>query len=344
MANLSVKYLGLDLKSPIIVGSSGLTNSIANLKKMEEAGAGAVVLKSIFEEQIQLESDARMHSNKDHQAEWNATFDEVINSNPFAYEEALSYISGYARENTLNEYLAFIAEAKKALSIPVIASINCISSFDWADFAKRIEHAGADAIELNVYVLPSDFSKNANDVECVYANVYREVKKFVHIPVSLKIGYYFSSLASSVKTISESGVDGLVLFNRPFSPDIDIDKMELSSKSILSSNEEYLTTLRWIALLSGKVGCSLVASTGIHSAESVIKQLLAGAQAVQVASVLYKNGIETIAEMNKGIAAWMDKKGFATIEDFKGKLSNDQAENPAAYERVQFMKNYASVE
>lgn len=344
MANLSVKYLGLDLKSPVIVGSSGLTNSVANLKKMEAAGAGAVVLKSIFEEQIQLESEARVHSEKDQQTQWNKAFDEIISSNPFAYEEALSYITGYARENTLHEYLDFIAEAKKALSIPVIASINCVSSFDWADFAKRIQQAGADAIELNVFVLPSDFTHSGAEIENVYANVLREVKKFVSIPVSLKIGYYFSSLASSVKEISEMGVEGLVLFNRPFSPDIDIEKMELSTRSILSSEDEYLTTLRWMAILSGKVSCDLVASTGIHSAETVIKQLLAGAKAVEVASVLYKEGIDVIKEINQELSDWMDRKGFDNISEFQGKLSYVNVAHPAAYERVQFMKNYASID
>jgi len=344
MANLSVKYMGLDLKSPIIVGSSGLSNSIANLKKMETAGAGAVVLKSIFEEQIQLETEARVHSDKDQMDSWNAAFDDVINKNPFAFEEALSYILGYARENTLSEYLGFITEAKKALTIPVIASVNCITSFDWTDFSRRIEYAGADAIELNVYVLPSDFDRSGTHVEGLYANLAREVKKHVKIPVSLKIGYYFSSLANSVKTISESGIEGLVLFNRPFSPDIDIEKVELSNKSIFSGDDEYLTTLRWMGLLSGKVKCDLVASTGNHSSETIIKQLLAGATAVEVVSVLYKDGVEVISKLNKGISTWMDKHKFEKIADFRGKLSKTNLQNPAAYERVQFMKNYSQIE
>lgn len=344
MANLSVKYLGLDLKSPVIVGSCGLTNSIANLKKIEEAGAGAVVLKSIFEEQIQLESEARSHSDKDQMQAWNTAFDEIISKNPFAYEEALSYIMGYARENTLNEYLAFVAEAKKALNIPVIASINCVSSFDWADFAKRIQQAGADAIELNVYILPSDFSKSPVEIESVYGNIVSQVKKFVSIPVSLKIGYYFSGLANSVKTISESGIQGLVLFNRPFTPDIDIEKIAITNTSILSTGDEYLTTLRWTAILSGRVSCDLVASTGIHDYETAIKQLLAGATAVEIASVLYKNGIDSIKKINAGIAAWMDKHNFKTISEFKGKLSKDNLGNLAAYERVQFMKNMSNIE
>ncbi|MDR3705612.1 MAG: dihydroorotate dehydrogenase-like protein [Paludibacteraceae bacterium] len=344
MANLSVKYLGLDLKSPVIVGSCGLTNSIANLKKIEEAGAGAVVLKSIFEEQIQLESEARSHSDKDQMPSWNTAFDEIISKNPFAYEEALSYVLSYAKENTLNEYLAFVSEAKKALKIPVIASVNCISSFDWADFSKRIQQAGADAIELNIYILPSDFNKTTVEIEDVYGNIIREVKKFVSIPVSLKIGYYFSGLANSVKTISESGIEGLVLFNRPFTPDIDIEKISLTNTSILSNGDEYLTTLRWIAILSGKAGCDLVASTGIHNYETVVKQLLAGATAVEVASVLYKNGIDSISNLNEGLASWMDRQGFKTIAEFNGKLNKQNLGNLAAYERVQFMKNMSNIE
>jgi dihydroorotate dehydrogenase (fumarate) len=337
--------MGLSLKSPVIAGSSGLTNSLDDLKKIEAAGAGAVVLKSIFEEQVQIESQVAEHSDKGEMPAWNAAFEKIISEDPFAYEEAYQYIAGYARENTLEKYLHFVSEAKKALTIPVIASINCVSSFNWMDFAKRIEHAGADAIELNIYLLPSDFNKSAAEMEQTYMDIALQVKKFVSIPVSLKIGYYFSALAHSVKAISESGINGLVLFNRPFSPDINIETMSLTKTktSLLSADNEYLTTLRWIGILSGKTSCDLVASTGIHNYETVVKQLLAGATAVQVASVLFEKGFEAITEINHELANWMNKQGFLCIDDFRGKLSRETLDNPAAYERVQFMKNYAGM-
>lgn len=344
MANLSVTYMGMQLKSPVIVGSSGLSNSIANLKKMEAAGAGAIVLKSIFEEQIHLESNNLMNSSKDGMDAWNQTFKQIVAENPYAYAEALSYISGYARENTLQEYLQFVTEAKQAVNIPVIASINCISPFHWTDFAKRIQQAGADAIELNIFILPSDFQKKSVEIENVYISIIKEVQKFVSIPISLKIGYYFTSLSREILTISKSGINGIVLFNRPFTPDIDIEKIELSNKSMFSNNDEYLTTLRWVGLLSEYLGCDIVASTGIHNSETIVKQLLVGASAVQVASTLYKNGIEYITELNKGLSSWMDKHNFATIDQFRGKLSKTNIEQPAAYERVQFMKHFAEIE
>ena len=344
MIDLSVKYMGLNLKNPIIVGSSGLTNSIENLKEIEKAGAGAVVLKSIFEEQILIESNNFANSSDEKMDPIKKGFNDIMNKRSYDYLEALDYLTNFAKEHTLNEYLHFIENAKKSISIPVIASINCVSPYDWHFFAKRIQDAGADAIELNIYLLPSNPQHSGIENENIYFEVAKEVQKYVSIPVSLKISYYFSGLAQKVIELSNSGVKGLVLFNRPYNPDIDINTLDITSANIYSSQTEYSHTLRWIAILANKTGCDLVASTGIHDYTSVIKQILAGATAVQMTSVFYKKGFEVISESLKEIENWMTEHKFNSINDFKGKLSQANIENPADYERVQFMKMYSQIE
>ncbi len=328
MIDISTTYMGLKLKSPIIAGSSGLTNSLDNLIEIARQGAGAVVLKSVFEEQIKHEISRALAA-------------DTSNS---VYPEAYDYISHYTQEQSLEHYLNLISEAKKKIDIPVIASVNCISSTEWISFSKRLQDAGADAIELNVFVLPSNQENTGQENENVYFNIVQEVKKFVSIPISLKISYYFSSLAKTAMQLSWTGISGLVLFNRFFSPDIDIDKMEISPGFVFSKAEDIGISLRWIAMLSDKVHCDLSASTGNHSSEAVIKQLLAGAKSVQLASVLYKEGFGIISKMNEEIRNWMESKGFEKTEDFIGKLSLKNADNPAAYERVQFMKHFAGIE
>jgi len=327
MADLSTTFMGLVLKSPIIVASSGLTNSIENIVLAERSGAGAVVLKSLFEEQI---------SNSAHKT--------LVQSEHHPYPEALDYINHYTRENDLENYLQLIREAKKAVSIPVIASINCMSASEWTLFARHIEEAGADALELNIFLLPSDPRLKADQGEQVYFEIVQSVIKQVRIPVSAKISHYFSGFANMAMQLSWTGIKGLVLFNRFYSPDIDIEKFEVTSTNVFSSAGEAANVLRWVAMLSGRVQCDLAATTGIHNGEAVIKQLLAGASAVEVASVLYKNGIEYIGEMNREIGEWMDRKGFATTREVIGKMSLKAVENPAAYERVQFMKYFSGIE
>jgi len=299
MADLSCKYLGLQLKNPIVVGSSGLTSSLDNLKIISKMGAGAVVLKSIFEEQIRFETDKFLQSDQKEMKSWQETFQNIVSKQEFYFEEAYDYLTNYAREHTLSHYLSLITEAKKALDIPVIASINCSTQYDWEYFSKRIQDAGADALELNAYILPSDFDKNSNDTEQIYFDIIKEVKKFIKIPFSLKIGYYFSSLAQTTLKLSETGISGLTLFNRPYNPDIDIETVQVSAINMFSSDAEYSHTLRWVALLSGKLSCDIAASTGIHNHETVIKQLLAGADAVQMVSVFYKHHFDVLTEINK---------------------------------------------
>ncbi len=328
MADLKTKYLGLDLKNPVIVSSSGLTSNLENLKKIEQQGAGAVVLKSLFEEQIKHEGDkAFMESGLAKQ-----------------YPEAEDYLINYTKNNTVGDYLKLIKEAKNELSIPVIASINCISAEEWTYFAKEIEKAGADALELNIFILPSDPHISGKENESVYFKIVEKIKNEVNIPVALKVSSYFSGFAEFAQKLSWAGVNGLVLFNRFFSPDINIEDLTIKPTNIYSSKEELSFSLRWVAILSDIVHCDIAASTGIHDGESAIKQILAGAAATQVCSVLYKEGFEKIGEILSSMENWMDDKGFKTIDDFKGKLSFEKAQNPAAYARLQFIKHYAGIE
>jgi dihydroorotate dehydrogenase (fumarate) len=344
MTNLSVTYMGLNLKSPLIVGSCGLTNSVKNIVEMAEKGAGAVVLKSIFEEQIRIEADRLLKSDNSEAKSWNQAFDQILEQTPQAWHEAEQYISNFAKEHTLNDYLNFISEVKKAVSIPVIASIHCVSHYDWTFFAKRIQNAGADAIELNIYSLPSDARITGSTYENECFEIIKEVKKYVTIPVALKIGFYFSGLANTIQKLSESGIQALVLFNKPYNSDIDIEKLSVTGVPVEAGEHDYLNTLRWIAITSGKVSCDLAASTGVSNANIAIKQLLAGANAFQVASAMYKNGTDVIPQILQGISSWMDKHQFNTIDQFRGKLNKAGIVDPSAFERVQFMKHYAKIE
>ena len=330
MADLSTNYMGFKLRNPIIAGSSGLNKSVENLIKLEEHGAAAVVLKSLFEEQIMHQvSKAMKHTE---------------NAESYVYPEAEDYIGNYTREKDLGEYLRLIEDGKKSVTIPVIASINCLSSSEWISFAKKIENAGADGLELNIFILPSDTKRDSDQNEQIYFDIVMEVMRQVSIPVAVKISYYFSSLAKTALKLSWTGIAGMVLFNRFFSPDIDIDKFEVTPTHVFSTPEEIATSLRWVAMLSDKLHCDIAASTGVHDGAGVVKQLLAGAKAVQVASTLYKNGFEQIGKMTKFMEDWMVKHNFKSTEDFIGKLSLKAAENAAAYERVQFMKHFSGIE
>jgi len=323
--DLSVNYLGLKLKSPIVVGSSGLTFSIDRLKNIEQAGAGAVVLKSIFEEEIQHE------------------FNHIVEEESRSDEANLEYLDYYdykIKEDNINRYIDFIKEAKKQISIPLIASVNCKSSHEWTFFAKKLQDAGADALEINLFTLPSDFSLTCEKVENIYIDVIKKVKEQVTIPVSVKISCHFADMASFVKRISNTGIDGLVLFNRFFQPDFDIDNFKVIPTNVLSSASDVAHTLRWMSIFYDRIDCDLIASTGVHDGPSLIKTLLAGADAAQVVSTLYRNGVEYIATMLKELEEWMGKHGFNSIDDFRGKMSQKNSPNPAEYERVQFMKYF----
>ncbi|MEZ5083440.1 MAG: dihydroorotate dehydrogenase-like protein [Bacteroidales bacterium] len=325
MVDLKTNYLGLELKNPIIVGSSGLTDSSEKIKKLEENGAGAVVVKSLFEEEIihEYEKIVAEEASKRYK------------------DEFLDYLDYRIKEQNITKYATLISDSKKAVGIPVIASVNCASHHEWTIFAKNIEEAGADALEVNLFVLPSNLKKTPEENEKLYFDVIEQLKEKIKIPVALKISYYFSNLALMIQKLSESGIEGLVLFNRFYSPDFDLNKMEVTSTNVLSHPDELAVSLRWIALMSQRVKCDLAASTGVHDGNAVVKQLLAGATAVQVVSTIYNHGPEKIQNMLKDIKKWMISKDYKTIDDFRGKLSQAKSGNPAVYERVQFMKYFS---
>ncbi|MCB2220337.1 MAG: dihydroorotate dehydrogenase-like protein [Bacteroidetes bacterium] len=325
MVDLKTNYLGLSLRNPVIVGSSGLTDSAEKIKKLEDNGAGAVVLKSIFEEEITLE------------------YEKIIaDEAPKRYkDEFLDYLDYRIKEQNISKYVQLIADAKKAVDIPIIASVNCSSKHEWTNFAKELEDAGADALEVNLFLLPSNLKSTPEENEKLYFEIIERLKERIKIPISLKISYYFSNLALMIKNLSESGIAGLVLFNRFYSPDFDINKMEVTSTNVLSHPDELAISLRWVAIMANRVGCDLAASTGIHDGDAVVKQLLAGARAVQVVSTIYNNGPEKIQNMLKDIKKWMISKNYKTIDDFRGKMSQQEIGNPSVFERVQFMRYFS---
>ena len=323
--DISTRYLGLDLRSPIVAGSSGMTDSVKKIQPLEKHGAGAVVLKSIFEEEIVFEHEDIMKEAES----------AGVNLDQF------DYFDFHLRGRKLNQYIDLIKGAKAAVSIPIIASINCVYSHEWISFAEQIQEAGADAIELNMFFLPSDFSRSGREQEIMYFKVIEKLVETVSIPVALKISHYFSNLGRMIQRLSKTGVSGLVLFNRFFSPDIDIDTLTVKPSFVFSSPEELAISLRWIAIMANKVDCDLAASTGVHDGGALIKQLLAGAKAVQVASCLYKHGAARIRDMHETLSTWMKKHDYTSLSDFRGKMSQEQASDPAAYERVQFMKYFS---
>jgi dihydroorotate dehydrogenase (fumarate) len=328
MGNLTTRYMGLELDNPIIAGSSGLTSSLDGVRRCADAGAGAIVLKSIFEEQI--EHDVEAVAGAGLTRTWHPEADE--------------YITRYGRENSVGEYLRLIADAKRAVGVPVIASVHCVSPGVWTEFARRVEDAGADALELNVFVLPADPRRDGKANERVLFDVAGEVREKVAIPIALKIGPYFSSIAKTAIDLSHSGVQALVLFNRFFRLDFDIEKLEVVHGSLFSRPDEIELPLRWISILAGRLGCDLAASTGVHDGAGVVKLLLAGAAAVQVCSVLYERQPEHLGVMLDEVRSWMKRHDFASVDRFRSRLSVAQSQNPAAFERVQFMKATTGVE
>lgn len=325
--DLSVNYMGLKLKNPIIVGSSGLTNSVEKIRDLERQGAGAVVLKSLFEEQILMEQE------------------KANDQNDFDYPEAMDYMKAYAEEYTYADFIKLIRGAKAAVDIPVIASVNCVSMGKWTDFAKKIEEAGADALEINVSLLPSDIYKTSAQNEKTYFDIIEAVRKQINIPIALKMSHYSAGLAHLIRQLSFTKmVDAFVLFNRYYAPDINIDDYSITSAGVLSRPENISDSLRWVALLSGKIKTPIAASTGVHEGEDVIKQILAGATAVQVVSTLYKHGITHLPKMLKDLENWMTKKEYSELEDFRGEISYEKFKEPQAFERIQFMKYFGGFE
>ena len=324
MADISTNYMGLKLKSPVIAASSGLTSNIDNIVEFERAGVGAIVLKSLFEEQIVN----------------NAEYLDSLSSD---FPESANYIHHYIRENSIENHLALLREAKKHISSPVIASINCYSPGEWLIYAKELAATGADALELNIYSMPLNIRESSADIEQKYLKIVGEITKIVPIPVAVKISSDFTNLPGFADKLKGYGAKGVVMFNKFYMPDIDINRLEISSADPFSSKEGYLKELRWIGIISALVpGIDISASTGIYNGEISIKEILAGAATVQICTALYKNGAEVISEVNNGISAFMERKGFNSVADFKGLLNYAGIPDPGKFERVQFMKSFGS--
>jgi len=327
MTDLSVTYMGLKLRTPLILGSCGLSNNVHKLQEAEQAGFGAVVLKSIFEEEISREVTSAL-----------------TNGSHFEHSQSYDYISQYQEQASFDRFLNMIGKAKEMLTIPVIASVNCFSSEGWIKYAKAIEDAGAQALEVNYFVLPADFNKTATDYQAAYFKLIEALQQEISIPIALKTSSYFTDLAHFMQQLSYTGIAALVLFNRFHAPDINLDTLSFSASNNFSRQDELANTLRWVGLLSEKLRCDLSATTGVHEATDMIKLLLAGADTVQAASVFYQKGIAYGAVMLNEMKTWMDKHGFNTIDDFRAKLNYTRIEHPDAYFRIQFMKYMAGIE
>ena len=329
MGNLETTYLGLKLKNPLVAASSGLTGSFEKIIELEKAGIAAVVLKSIFEEQINGEVTSMLKKD----------------AHNTGYPEAEDYIKGYLRDNSERKHIELIEATKKAVNIPVIASINCISGEEWTTFAKDFEEAGADAIELNIFYIPTNRHEKSGVVEQLYIDVLKKVKLQVSIPVSVKFGIYHSNILGMAEKLKANGASGVVMFNRFYEPDINVDTLELTSSEVFSSPADIRRSLRWIGMVSSHVThLDIAASTGIHDGNAVIKQLLAGAQVAQLCSTLYLNGTKVIPEILITVSDFMKKWNFRKIEDFRGRLSYKNLADPMLYERSQFMKYFSNRE
>ncbi len=326
MKNLKTSYLGLELNSPLIVGSSGISKKATNLKKAEESGAGAIVLKSIFEEQIEFET--------------NQTIKQSID-----YPEAFDYIRNYSKHNSINQYIELIQLAKKTVAIPIIASINCTTNHEWCDLASKIEAAGADALELNLNIPQFNPDESSAEVDEKYFKIIENIKANTKLNIACKISNYHTNLPYFVKQLNNRGINSFVLFNRFFEPLIDINKQEITSAPIFSTASELKNSLRWVAIIKGLIpNIEISASTGIHSANEVIQQLLAGADTVQICSALYKKGVDELGTIKLELENWMEQNSYENIPDFRGKLSYDKVSDPKVFERFQFIKHFAHIE
>jgi dihydroorotate dehydrogenase (fumarate) len=324
MAEIKSEVCGLTMRSPIIVGSSGLTDRVDRIVDLASAGAGAIVLKSIFEEQIL--NDAAREAGKG----------GVV----YGQDEIDGFIAYYERKHTVQQQVKLVKDCKSACDVPVIASVNSISDTEWQGIGAELADAGADALQLNLFISPFDQSRGSEEIEGIYAGIVRKVKAATAIPVIAKIGAYFTSIPRMVRSLELAGADGIVLFNRYYSPDFNIEAMALKAASFFSQPTEYAQALRWISLLSRSTGLPVIGASGVHDGEALIKMILAGSPAVEVVSTLYKHGSRHIKVMNETLSTWMDAHGFATLEAFRGKLAVDKGADRKALERFQYMKTY----
>lgn len=321
---LNTKYLGLNLRSPIVVSACSLSENIDNIVRMEDAGAGAVVMHSLFEEQIKLETERMQDVIQN-------TTDVFAEASDF-FPQADEYRSG------TDEYLEKIRVAKQRVDIPIIASLNGTTVSGWIDYSKQMEQAGADALEINIFYIPADMEMSGPAVEHRYLNIITEVRNSVSIPVSVKLNPYFSAMGHMAARMQKEGADGLVLFNRFYQPDFDIDNLRVIPNLEYSEPNEIRLPLHWISMLYGRVPLSLAATSGVNSAHEIIKYLLAGADVTMTASALYRHGIDHIKTMHKHLDIWMYRMGFLSVNDFRGTLSQQHISDLTAYERGNYIR------
>jgi dihydroorotate dehydrogenase (fumarate) len=328
MIDLSTHYLGLKLRSPLVVAASPLCKDLTNLRHMEDCGASAVVLHSLFEEQLNIESnelDRFLWDGLDLSAESTTIFPDLG-----------SYNVGP------DSYLEHIRQAKQTVSIPVIASLNGVSKGGWVAYAKQIEQAGADALELNVYFIPTDSGATAEDIEQLYVDLVAEVRKTVKIPVAVKVGPFFSSFANMAHRLQEAGADGIVIFNRFYQPDFDLEAMEVKPAVTLSNSSELLLRLHWAAMLWGHLKADVAITGGVHTAEDVVKSMMAGAKVTMLASALLQNGIGYLRPLRNQLEAWLEKREYESVEQMQGSMSQKNVPNPKAFQRSNYMRVLSS--
>jgi dihydroorotate dehydrogenase (fumarate) len=321
MANLKTHFMGLELKNPVIVGACNLSTNLDNLKKMEEAGAAAVVLKSLFEEQIQLESlqmEREMDEYTERHAEMTSLFPNLQHAGP-------------------KEHLLMVKNAKKAVNIPVIASLNAVYREAWVEYAKLLEDMGVDALELNFYAVPRDINKSGESIEQEQIEILKEVKKSVSVPVCVKLSPFYTNPLNLISLMDKAGADGFVLFNRFFQPDIDLNKETHIIHFPMSSEEDNKLPLRFAGLLHGNIKAGICSNTGIYNGTDVIKMILAGADCVQVVATIYKNKITYLSKIISDIESWMESRKYNSLEAYRGKLSNKKINDPFVYKRAQYV-------
>jgi dihydroorotate dehydrogenase (fumarate) len=322
--DLTTRYLGLDLASPLVAGASPLTGEVENIQRLAEFGAGAVVLPSIFEEQIEQEEQL---------------MERLSTTAVDSYSEALTYFPAAASYRVdPGRYLDVLHRAKKSVEIPIVASLNGITGRGWVEYARQIEQAGADALELNIYFIPADFAISGREIEERYVSILRSVKQAVKIPVAVKLSPYFSAMGHMANQLVGAGADGLVLFNRFYEPDIDLTRLNLLPDLELSTAAEIRLPLLWLGVLSGRIGASLAASTGVETADEVIKYLLAGADVVMTTSALLRHGVGYMKILSEGLKDWLVARDLESLDRLRGRLSQLNIADPTAFERANYVK------
>lgn len=328
MMDLTTNYMGFKLKNPLAASPSPLCQDVDNIRKMEDSGAAAVVLHSLFEEQITLES---------------RELDRFLTQGTYSYAESLTYFPDLGDYKIgPDEYLEHIRKAKDAVGIPVMGSLNGVSTGGWIEYAKLIEDAGADALELNIYYIPTNPDMPAQQLEQMYTNLVRDIKANISIPIAVKIGPYFSSMPNMARQLDQAGADALVLFNRFYQPDLDIDNLEVVPNLVLSTPDELRLRIRWVAILFSHIKADMAVTGGVHSADDVIKSMMSGARVAMMTSALLKNGIEYIKKVHADLSSWIEKHEYESISQMQGSMSLRSVAEPAAFKRANYMKVLSS--